>query len=566
MPFPPSVRLTQKLDGLWDFVFLGRIDLAAFDPFALCFSERAWVPSAFDALPSHAGQRGAAAYRTSLQIPVGQQALLEFGAVSMWSRIYVDGVLLEENACGYAPLSVSVPAADREVRELIVLVDNRFDFERVPMHEEYFDFYQYGGILRSVTLRMLPVNGPWLRSVQISATEKYREGEARVAVCLDGPMGDSTPLSFQFDGAELELLETSTSSAAFSLRVPNPRLWSPSSPALHRLRVVVYSGDQAVDDTVVKFGLRSIEAREGALWLNGERLILKGYNRHEWHPNFGPCTPPLQMATDLALLRELGCNFVRGSHYPQDQCFLDLCDELGFLVWEENLGWGQKAATFASTKFCRDHQKSLRAMVEASFNHPSIIIWGFLNEAASDDEGAREVLERTAQTLRALDPSRLISYASNRPGRDIYLHLVDVISYNLYPGWYGCEGTEDPIALIEPMLQSVLTMRDEQGWKGKPILLSETGAEALYGWHEAHHDFFSEEYQARYLQTVCRAVLSDSRWSGIALWHFSDIRTFGGGWSLLRPRTFNNKGTFDEYRRPKAAFASVREAFRQSEP
>jgi beta-glucuronidase len=267
------------------------------------------------------------------------------------------------------------------------------------------------------------------------------------------------------------------------------------------------------------------------------------------------------MIADLQLLRDLGCNFIRGSHYPQDQRFLNLCDEFGFLVWEENLGWGQREKTFASEKFRSDHDTSLRAMVRASYNHPSVIIWGFLNEAGTDAAYVRPAFEQTVATLRALDPTRLISYASMFAFTDRCFDLVDLIALNLYPGWYGCEGAEAPLELIGPHLQKCIEHIDTAGFGDKPAIVSEIGAEGLYGWHDAHDGFFTEEYQAAYLRRTCQAVLENPRWSGIALWHFSDVRTYGGGWSLKRPRAFNNKGTLDEYRRPKAAYKTVKAVF-----
>jgi beta-glucuronidase len=349
----------------------------------------------------------------------------------------------------------------------------------------------------------------------------------------------------------------------FKIRVPNPKVWSPKTPNLHQLRITLRNAEgKAIDDAVIRFGLRKIESRGGVLWLNGEKLILRGYNRHEWHPSAGPCTSTLQMMADLQLLADMGCNFVRGSHYPQDQRFLDLCDEFGFLVWEENLGWGQREDTFASGKFRVDHLAALKAMVRASWNHPSVIIWGFLNEAWSDKEYVRPIFEESVSTIRAMDPSRLVSFASMLPFRDKQFDLMDIISLNIYPGWYNAEGVENPLSLIRPHIEKCVAYLDEQGWKDKPIIISEIGAEALYGWRDLNNDFFTEQYQAKYLTEACLATLENPRCSGIALWHFSDARTYGGGRSLGRPRTFNNKGTLDEYRRPKAAYEAVRTVFR----
>jgi beta-glucuronidase len=564
-----QIRPVVSLNGLWDFAYLGPIDLEAFSPASVVFTGKMPVPSAFDALPDFAGKRGAAVYRTRLCITPGRAARIEFGAVSMWAQVFIDGKLQREHACGYAPFVTELPPADFSEREILVLVDNRFDFERVPMHEEYFDFYQYGGILRDVTLHVLPEAGVFIDAVKIAPdAENYRQGQVQIAVILGGKIPLAVSLSIQFDSGETQQClntDVSEGQAILSLRVPKPRMWSPLTPELHLVRVVLCNpaGTLEYDDITARFGLRRIEARAGKLWLNGERLQLRGYNRHEWHPNYGPCTPTLQLVADLQLLRDMGCNFVRGSHYPQDQRFLDLCDEFGMLVWEENLGWGQREKTFASAKFRRDHDAALRAMVRSSANHPSVIIWGFFNEAGTDEAYVRPLFEETVATLRALDSTRLISYASMFALTDRCFDLVDLISLNVYPGWYGCEEVAAPLELIAPFMKKCFANLDAAGFAEKPVIISEIGAEALYGWRDAHHDFFTEEYQAEYLRTAALEALENPRCSGIALWHFSDARTYGGGRSLKRPRAFNNKGTLDEYRRPKLAYAAVRALFRE---
>lgn len=565
-PRVPSLRAVQSLNGLWDFAFLGQIDFDSFRPGTAIPMEKMPVPAAFDALPAYAGQRGVAVYRTRFSVPVGRLARIEWGAVSMRCRIFVDGDVLAEHACGYSPFSVEVPAAGREERELIVLTDNRFDFDHTPMHEEYFDFYQYGGILRDVALYIL--NASFIETVHVSPTEDFAHGGVETAITLRGAASATATLTLQFDNAEPLIFRDvplSDGTARLSLNVPNPRIWSPGAPHLHHLKVTLHDSDgHAVDDQSARFGLRRIEARAGSLWLNGKKLQLRGYNRHEWHPNYGPSVPVTQMVADLQLLKDMGCNFIRGSHYPQDQRFLDLCDEFGFLVWEENLGWGQKEKTFQSKKWKADHAQSLREMVSASFNHPSVIIWGFLNEAATKEDYVRPVFEETVANLRAMDPSRPVSYATMYALTDKHYDLADIISINIYPGWYDCEEVDRPLDLIAPKMRECFDAMNREDLRDKPVIVSEIGAEGLYGWRDPHHDFFTEEYQAEYLKRACEAALSHPRCSGIALWQFTDVRTYGGGRSMKRPRAFNNKGTLDEYRRPKAAYQAVRAVFRQA--
>jgi len=146
--------------------------------------------------------------------------------------------------------------------------------------------------------------------------------------------------------------------------------WSPSDPKLHTLRVRTNG-----DDIIERFGIRELKIDDGKMLLNGEPLKLLGYCRHEAHPQFGPALPEQQLLHDLQILKDLGCNFVRGAHYPQDQRFLDLCDELGFLVKEESLGWNAPVEDFQNPVFCDLQEQQTRLMVRNSINHPSVIIF-----------------------------------------------------------------------------------------------------------------------------------------------------------------------------------------------
>ncbi len=560
--------MSQLLDlgGLWDFAFLGCVE----DPDVgrVQFSERSPVPGAFDALPAHAGRLGMGVYRKFIHVPPGRAARLEFGAISRWGCVFVDGRRVAENASAYAPLEVDLPVSEGATREVRVLVDNRFHFERSPLNLEYFDWYQYGGIIRKVGLRVQPREGVWLDAIQVTPDAlEYREGKVGLRILVGGEVARAKAVRWEFDGGgSAQEVGVDAAEMVVSARVPRPALWSPETPHLHEIHAVLLGRDgRKIDERRIRFGLRRMEARAGKLWLNGEPLQIRGYNRHEWHPNAGPSTPWLQQVADLQILKDAGCNFLRG-HYPFDAGFLDLCDEMGFLLWEE-LNGGLPRPNYATEQFFLDHDAALRATVRASYNHPSVVIRGFLNEAASHEEFSRPVYERIARAYRELDPSRLVSYASNQALKDRNFDLVDLISLNVYPGWYpgwGDHGQEDvdPLELVVPCLRTCFDHYSAPEWAEKPLIISEIGAGALYGWRDPHHGHYTEEFQAALLERACREILDHPRSSGVFVWQFSDTRTWRGSRSLGRPRTFNNKGTHDEYRRPKMAAGVVREIFR----
>ncbi len=551
-------RNVESLNELWAFHFEEGKSLNDIDTSALTFADSLPVPGAFDACPSYLGKRGTGAYRRTLHIEPGTTAQLEFEAVSFAARILVDGVRLAEHFCGYTPFSVTVPPSAQRERTLLVLAENRFDFERIPMHEHFFDFYQFGGIIRPVWLHHL--KGSHIASVQVDATD-YAGG----AITVRGRIAD---LGTNAGKVTITVLDTPLAPATTitdaegnftaGFVIPAPRAWSHESPHLYRLRV-----EHAEDDTIVRFGLREIKTEGRTVLLNGSPLRLFGYNRHEYFPNFGPSTPFAQMVNDVQILQDMGCNFVRGSHYPQDQRFLDLCDERGLLFWEENLGWGQKPHQLVHALYQEHHYTSLVEMTERSYNHPCIVIWGFLNEAATDTPDAyRPIFEKSKGYLRAEGGNRLIACASNRMKADLFFEEVDIVCVNFYPGWYGAEDHPDPLALIPEHFADFFEFLDKRGLGNKPFFISEIGCEALYGWRDQQRDFHSEEYQHDYLARVCHEVVNDKRHLGVCLWHFSDARTYSGGRALGRPRAFNNKGTFDEYRRPKLSRDAVRTAFR----
>ncbi len=554
------VRSVQMLDGVWDFVYLGDdADLAALSTDALRFGERAAVPSVYDASPAYAGRRGTAVYRTFVASTPGTRARVHFHGLGLWCRVLVDGQAVAENSLPYSGFWADVPPAEQPLRELLVVVDNRFDPERVPLFEQFFDFYAYGGIYRSVEWHeVAPV---CIERARVTTLD-LSDGTIQVDVTLNGQdLPQSIDITTSIDGGESATwrdCKVVDGAARLQLRVPEPTLWSPSTPNLHTIQVAIEG-----DDIVERFGLRTVAASEHEILLNGEPVKLLGYCRHEAHPQFGPALPHAQLVQDLQLLRDLGCNFVRGSHYPQDPRFLDLCDELGFLVWEESLGWGQKAAHFERQSFCDAQVEQTTLMVRNSANHPCVIMWGFLNEGESNSEASVPLYTRLVETIRELDPTRLVTYATNRPFNDLNLALVDVVSVNCYPGWYASHDADPrPLGDVVPHIHRLLAHMAEQGLGDKPFILSEIGAGAIYGWRDPLAAHWSEGYQADYLELVCREAVTNDRVNGLALWQFCDCRTYASPRALGRPRAFNNKGTLDEYRRPKQAYETAKQVFR----
>lgn len=553
-----DTRPVHILDGLWEAAFVGAdVDPETIGPADIEWNDLMTVPGVFDSCPNHVRKRGCFALRCFVETKhPGKRGRLRFGGLGLWGRVFVDGECLGVCQTPYAPWSVAVPAAGKSRREVLVLIDNRFDRDRVPLFDPFFDFFAYGGIYRSVALHELPATA----LDRVTITPLDLDGNVRVDIRLDGEAPSALEATLGFDGGDpttFRELEVKDGRATLTTRVPDPRAWEPANPRLHTLRVEI-DGDSITE----RFGLRTVAAEKGQILLNGKPVKLLGYNRHESHPQFGPALPPQQLLHDLQLLRRLGCNFVRGSHYPQDQRFLDLCDELGFLVFEESLGWGTPAEHLADPRFNDLQEVQTRAMVRTSANHPCVILWGFLNECESHKPESEDAIARLAEAIRAEDTSRLVTFASNHPFEERNYDKVDVVSINQYPGWYPeNRDKERPLDEIEPLLDRLIAHLKEERQDEKPLIISEMGAGAIYGWRDELEAHWSEQYQAAHLGVLARRVVSDERIAGLAIWQFCDGRTYADGHALGRPRAFNNKGTFDEYRRPKMAADTVRGIF-----
>ena len=550
-------RKVNILDGFWDFSFLGNNVNLANLPLDFNFDQLMPVPGAFDATPAFAGKRGTVVYRRSFRVTPGSVSKLYFHGLGIWSRIIVDGQILSEQSLPYSAFSVTVPASAEAIRELYIVIDNRFDAGRAPLQEQFFDFYAYGGIFRSVELHELPDFS--IERAQISTLD-IASGLINVKVLFTGDLPKNVDLSVSVDNHDVKdflNLPITDEIVEFELKIPEATAWTCDNPVLHEIHI-----SKCDDDIIERFGLRTIEICEHNILLNGEAVKLLGFCRHEAHPQFGPALPDSLMISDLQTLKELNCNFIRGAHYPQNQRFLDLCDEMGFLVMEESLGWQQDTQHFESTGYVEHCVAQTALMAKNSFNHPCILFWGFLNESNSHKQESRALHERLVKTLKNIDKTRPVSFASCRFENDINLDLADIICINMYPGWYSDSLEASPRHEIKHEIRDVISRINIAGHQTKPFILSEIGVGAIYGWHDSHRTHWSEEYQADCLMDICNEAVENDQINGIALWQFCDCRTADyPAKALNRPRAFNNKGILDEYRRPKLAYNVVKNIF-----
>ena len=281
------------------------------------------------------------------------------------------------------------------------------------------------------------------------------------------------------------------------------------------------------------------------------------------------------MLQDLQRLKALGGNFIRGAHYQQCERFLDLCDEMGVLVWEESLGWGNghdytcgrfPPSELGVAAFCEKQVAQTREMVRASFNHPSVVISGFLNECNSALPECKALVDRLIATIRAERTGRLVTFAANVYEKDICHSNTDLVAFNAYPGGI-------PLSPGTPAQLAETVRRDFDGkvavfrrrYPDKPIMVSEPGCGAVYGCHDPNASVSTEECQEEYLTDIFETLWSNPDVVGFSIWQMNDGRTRERFCEKTVSAFFGGSvaGVFDPMRRPKMSARTVRRYFEQ---
>lgn len=512
------------------------------------------VPSAWESHPELSTYRGIGTYDLTLKLDTGANLLMNFGGVSHFAEVLLDERSVARHYDAHTAFSVLVTSLAEGEHVLKVVADNRFT-EESTLHIPN-DYYSYGGITRPVSFEIVP--DVYINRVDF---EPFFDGDwhARITVSIHNISKASREVDVSVTLAEktvtahvsAELGETVLKFDEKYAVLP----WSPESPTLYTASAVLSDNGAPIDDMIDRVGFRTFEARGKELLLNGEPIRIFGFNRHEDHANVGSALPLPLMLRDVQLMKGLGANAVRFSHYPNDERFIDLCDELGLLVWEEHHARGLKLPMMQRDGFDEQITASTTEMVLQHRNHPSIVIWGVFNECASDTEAGRKMYEKQYGVIKALDRSRPTTSASDKHYTDICLDLPDIVSFNIYSEWYHATNTAEAFA------HELEWIREKA--PDKPLILSEFGAGAIYGYRNPTRVMWSEECQCDILDSCLNTYLGSDDVAGVFIWQFADCRVTEEKWAISRPRTYNNKGVFDEFRRPKLAAEVVKKHFKK---
>ena len=543
-----EIRKVRELSGsLWEFSPCTG-DLAG-------RKYRTAVPGCWESMPDFSSYRGVGVF--SREIETEGVFRLVFKGVSHTARVCLDGREIGSHYNAYTPFAVAVTDVMTGRHLLEVYADNTFG-EASALHIPN-DYMSYGGISRGVLLEELtdtyieyihavPVmeKDGWKALVSVKVKNWSAAGKAcRLYLDLAGIASEAMELTLEAGGEK---------TVDFQLSAAEAETWEIKNPKLYTVRATLSDENGAFDDQIDRMGFREIRTEGKDILLNGKKLRIRGFCRHEDHPMFGCALPYAAIQRDLETAMDLGANAIRTAHYPNDELFLDLCDEQGILVWEENHARGLTLEHMQNPNFERQAETCIEEMITAHINHPSVIIWGILNECASDTEYGYECYKKQYDLIKRMDFSRPRSSASCKFKTDICFGLPEIVSYNLYPEWYHETPASEYVKDIYDWVQ-----RESEG-SGKPFLVTEIGAGAIYGFRSHTLCKWSEEYQAKALEDQITAVLEQEGCSGIFIWQLCDVRV-SDEWFASRPRTMNNKGIVDEYRRRKLAYDVVKRIY-----
>lgn len=562
------------------------------------YDDRAWttvhLPHTWntDAYTEKDYYRGTGWYRRRLTLPEGwegKRIFLRMDAASKAATVYLNGRSVGEHAGGYTACTFDLTPylSFHSPNVLAIRVDNA----RTDIPPISGDFTFFGGIYRDVWLTAVPAqhfnltnhgsDGIFISTPQVSA-EKARilirgeiKNDAKEQATLelihniyrpDGEIAQTQKELIKVKGGEIRTFSTETSP------ILTPRLWTPETPNLYRVETILRDRrtKAVLDRTEHHTGFRwfRFDGNEG-FFLNGKPYKLRGICRHQDQKPVGVALTDEMHRRDLKLMKEMGANFIRISHYPQDDALLEMCDKLGMMAWEEIPVIDIVPETPGYGDNC---ERNLREMIRRHYNHPSIIAWGYMNEILlvtqrkytakaelqAGIDRALTLARRLEKALKEEDTTRVSTMAfhgSNSYNETGISGITDIVGWNLYQGWYGGDLTGFEKFLAE----------QHRNYPSHPMTVSEYGAGSDRRLHSlSPHAFdFSIEYQQKYLEHYLPVLEETPYVCGGTHWNFIDFCSALRDESMPR---INNKGLVYADRTPKDVYYYYQSLWRKDIP
>jgi beta-galactosidase/beta-glucuronidase len=537
-----SVRKTTTLSDNWRF----QVDIKDIGEkerwFAKDLSDwgRVTVPGAWDcyedALWTYEGIGWYATTISPDDTIAGEKTEVVFGRVMYYSKVWLNGEFIGENIGGYLPFSFDITKYLKQGQEnkLVVRVDNRPRIDWLPAAEQ-IEWIQYGGILEPVKLvsksqtyiddlivRTIPdKGGAQINCMIYIANETAMDIEMDLNVCISLDSGITNK------SVKIRSKPNENTKINVDFTLEHAELWSPDTPVLYTASASLTRNGSKIDDLTDRFGIRQVTVKGISILLNGNPIVIKGTHRYDAYDRFGPNPPEKFLRDELALMKSVGINTIR-VHYPASPDLLSLFDEYGFMMMEEIPlnWWGQKwwkglqsigGEAVQSLDILDQAKSTLTDMIARDKNHPCIVIWSMANECVTDNEIGITVMRELLKLAKSLDPTRLVTFvAASDPTKHLGFDEADIVCFNKY---VECDHISQIDSVVyKPLVKDLMLYRNHFG--NKPIIMSEFGRQGI---KNIHGDvFYSEEFQAAYIESMWNALKSNPTISGGILWTWAD--------------------------------------------
>ncbi len=520
-------------------------------------------------------RRSSGWYKKEIDITLKENTVYEiyFEGVNITSSVFMNGKKVGGHIGGYIGFTVDITNAIKNGKnEILVIADNGYDPEVIPSQKS--DFFIFGGITRDVWLQTKPkthLANLKYTTPKVSLEKANFSGTVSV---LNGVSSSKIKASLiDLNGKIIASDEFSTIDNTAKIifnNIKNPLLWDTEKPNLYTIKVALLNkNNKTIDEISDKVGFRWFEFKEhGAFFLNGKRVLLRGTHRHEEHAGVGAAMSNKQHRADIELIKEMGANFVRLAHYPQDPEIYKACDELGILVWDE-LPWCRGGV--GNNTWKTNTKNMLTEIINQNYNHPSIVIWSLGNEMywlpdfenGDATDKMKSFLTDINNLSHKLDPTRKTAIRKYYEGANI----VDVFSPSIWSGWYSGSYKSYQKAINKYKKEYKSFFHAEYGGSshlGRHTENPITGEGKIQsdGWEEAivqtdvaniaQIGDWSENYIVDLFDWHLRISENDSTFVGNIQWAFKDFGT------PLRPENaipyMNQKGLVDRAGNPKDAF------------
>ena len=449
----PPMRQKININDAWDYLENGTEQIQELK------TQNDWIQidlphtwNQWDVVDQVSGyRRDGSWYKKNIKIPNirGVRFFLDFEGANTSTVVYVNNKKAGSHVGAYVGFKIDItPYVELgKDNSIYIRVDNAYNPEIIPSQKA--DFFIYGGITRDLWLNIVPET--YISNLKISTpdvNEKFASNIIEVAIQNANQYSDNYALKVAiYDNTTQNKIQENihklpSNNTKFTLELPkvnNPKLWSIDQPNLHKIRVQLLHNGSLVDEVEETFGYRWFSFDDnGAFYLNGKKTLIRGTHRHEEHAGYGAAMPNILHRQDIEMIKEMGANFIRLAHYPQDPEVYKACNELGLIVWDE-LPWCRGG--LGNQVWKENTKRLLEEQINQNFNHPSILFWGLGNEiywlpdfeGGDDTKALNAFVTELNNIANNLDSGRMTAIRKYYDGAN----LVDVFSPSIWSGWYA---------------------------------------------------------------------------------------------------------------------------------